>query len=586
MLVPRCNGAAFVEELFKALDDISSALRERIFGALRKLPLELRLIVDKVWLAEAEKSQPDWPRVIALFRQINRYGEKWNIPELRIAASKAVALVNDEYLNNQDAALAELDKARDTEHLDSYLLDDQRAATLFHAGRKGEALRSWEEAFARWPEAVEPHDATAGLSARIAGMAAADLGDWHEAAIWFGRGVAKVPTESFNLPLIAGLLTDAAFAYWRAAANEECLKALSHALVTVDKLPTGKQDLSAFKARKLFGHVLMWIDNSLYNIGHHQFVEPKAGLCSSPETAEKMRELPDNDPDVFPVMLLRIALRVGHDSGLLEWLQPRLEAMQSYAPRVLYRDALIRRALQRADVSELPRLVDDYLLESHEAREKLRPDHPGHGLTLPNRCEFPLNDAMLGATVFLSAMVALAGAGRSCLDCIVAWRANAQTLPARNPIEQWLQEVERVFHQNPALSEAMLRTGGRDRNEHLLAALHIATTSEASPAQLLRAHTFLLCEMPSMPWFLHIEQAFAQMITSGWHRAAKSPFALVNPRAGLGDLRKELDGQAPGLVKAARVIRAAIPLVGLRVHKQIIEQIQKYAGDKAGNSEE
>jgi hypothetical protein len=108
----------------------------------------------------------------------------------------------------------------------------------------------------------------------------------------------------------------------------------------------------------------------------------------------------------------------------------------------------------------------------------------------------------------------------------------------------------------------------------------------ASPAQLLRAHTFLLYEMPSVPWFLHIEQAFAQMVTSGWHRAAKSPLALVNPRAGLGDLRKELDGHTPGLVKAARVIRAAIPLVGLRVHKQIIEQIQKCAGDKAGNSEE
>src|SRR5438552_9920427 len=114
-----------------------------------------------------------------------------------------------------------------------------------------------------------------------------------------------------------------------------------------------------------------------------------------------MRELPDNDPDVFPVMLLRIALRVGHDSGVLEWLQPRLEAMQSSGPRVFYRDALIRRALQRAEVSELPRLVDDYLLQAREAREKLSPDHPGHGLTLPDRGEFPLNDAMLGATVFL-----------------------------------------------------------------------------------------------------------------------------------------------------------------------------------------
>ena len=75
--------------------------------------------------------------------------------------------------------------------------------------------------------------------------------------------------------------------------------AFSDALVSVDKLPPGKEDLNAFKARKLFGHGLMWVDNSLYNVDHRQFGEPKAGLCSNPEIPEKIRELPTVTPEFF-----------------------------------------------------------------------------------------------------------------------------------------------------------------------------------------------------------------------------------------------------------------------------------------------
>jgi hypothetical protein len=411
-------------------------------------------------------------------------------------------------------------------------------------------------------------------------MAAAGLGDWRRAALWFIRGLEKIPTDDINLPLRVGLLTDAAFAFWRAGADEECVKAFSDALVSVDKLPPGKEDLNAFKARKLFGHVLMWVDNSLYNVDHQQFGEPKAGLCSNPEIPEKIRELPDSDPEVFPVMLLRIALRLSQDDGVFEWLRPRLELTQSAAPRVFYRDTVLRRALQHGEVADLPRLADDYFCAMHEARASLSPDHPGRGVPLPDRSAFPLDDALLGATLFLSAMVALAGSGRSCLDCIAPWRVNARKVPAHAIIDQWLEHAERVFAEGTTVSEGILKTGGQTRNEYMLAALHIATAHEASPAQLLRAHCFLVCELPSVPWFAHIENAFATLVTNAWRRAAQSPFKLFNPRAGLLYLRQELDGDASGVKKAARVVLTAIPLVGLRVQSQLLEQIQKHAASQ------
>jgi len=578
MLVPRCDDMTFVDELLTALDTIPNTLRERIFAGLRKLPLELRMIIDKVWLAESERSEPAWTGCLALFRKANNYGKKWSIPELRVAAVKATALVRDEYLHDQNGALSELDHARDVEHLDSYVLDDQRASTLFHSGRSAEALEIWKNAFDRWPDAAEPHDTTAGFSARIAGIAAAGLDDWRQAAFWFLRGLEKTPTDDINLPLRVGLLTDAAFAFWRASAAGECVRAFSEALVLVDNLPAGKQDLSCFKARKNFGHVLMWVDNTLYGVDRQQFVEPRAGFCSNPETPEKIRELPDSDPDVFPVMLLRIALLLGQDEDVFEWLHPRLELIQSVAPRVFYRDTVLRRALQIAEVADLPRLADDHLHALHEARASLSLDHPGRTVPLPEQSAFPLNDGLVGATLFLSAMVALAGVGRSCLESITVWRINARTVAAHSTINEWLDYADNVLGEDLTISEATLQTGGKSRNEFMLAALHLATASESSPVQLLRAHCFLVCELPSVPWFLHIEDAFAAIVANGWRRVAQSPFRLFNPRAGLPSLQQELVGDSSGAKKAARIILAAIPLVDLRVHHQIVDQIKKRAG--------
>lgn len=573
MLVPRCESVAFLDELLDALDEIPATLRTRIFAGLRLLPLELRLLIDKVWLAESDRGEPDWPSCLATLRKAVTLGVKWEILDLAVAAVKALSLIQDEYLHDRTAALAELDRAAADLRLDSHLIDDQRALVLFHLGRHSEAISLWEKAFAQWPAVNEPHDSTPALAARFAGMAAAAGENWLLSGQWFRRGYESL-ARGGDQALAAGLLTDAAFAFWRGGAKAECVKAFGDALPIVDALPTGKQDLRAFKARKIFGHMLLWVDNSVYCVQHDQLSEPKAGLASDPEAREQFRDLPESDPEIFPVLLLRIALRFGCDTGLFEWLTPRLDAARSIAVRLMHRDLLVRRVLQRAELADLPRLASNYRGVADEGRAALPADHP-LSVSLASMAEFPRGDNLLGPALYALALVAHAARGGNCCECVERWSAASQGLPAAAGFGEWFREMAEALARDRTASDSILRAGGQTWEAYMLAALHLATAWDCSPAQLIRAHSFLLCELPVLPLFPHVETALVELVSSAWRRtSAKS----LIPDDG-GALLASCESPVAGAAKAARIVLCAITAVGMPAQPALIEKLKVLAGN-------
>ena len=262
-LVPRCENATVLNEIIVGLEGLTEPLRERILAALRRLPVETRSLVDKAWLHEADKTQPDWPHCLQVLQRVAEYGQRWNWPDLTIAAIRSRSMIHDENLHDQSAAICGLDRAEREFGLASHALADQRASVLFHEGRNAEALTWWELAFEHRPAPIEPHDSYAALSARLAGMAAAQIGHWQQSADWFRRGQASLHPGS-DKSLAAGLLTDAGYSYWRANRPADCVKAFAEAWVIVNKLPSGKSNLRAFRARKALGHALLWISNELF----------------------------------------------------------------------------------------------------------------------------------------------------------------------------------------------------------------------------------------------------------------------------------------------------------------------------------
>lgn len=580
-LVPRCENAARLDEIITALDHLDEPLRERILAALRRLPVETRALVEKAWVHEDDSQQPNWPHCLQVLQHVAECGQRWLWPELTAAAVRSRAMIYDENLHDPSAALAELDRAEREYSLPPPILAAQRASVLFHTGRHAEALAGWELAFAHCPAPVEPHDCYTALFARLAGMAAAQIGDWQRSADWFRHGQASM-LPGCDRPLDAGLLTDAGFSYWRANRPADCVKALADAWVVVDKLPSGKTNLRAFRARKALGHVLLWIRNELYEREHEDpRTEPQPGFASYPETQEFWRDEPEGDPEVLPMLLIGIAVRLGQDAGLLEWLSPRAQRAASSAVRTMFRQTLVHRAMRRCEVEELPRLESELRAEAFLAYDRQVSREPA--VPLPPRAmfeSFPLDAREIGAGIFLAAMISLAGAGQPCLKYLPTWQNAARALPHDQGLSAWLAELDQRFACTPEQSARVLKTSGVGWERNLTAALHLAASPGTAPSQLLGAHAILFDDLAHSLWRRDIEQGFFSLVAQGWRRAARNRWAFRYPQQ-VPAILAECDRGNAGLISAARLLNAALRAVDAPVGAEMRALIERYAAEGA-----
>ena len=576
-LVPRCENAAILDEIIVGLNGLAEPLRERILAALRRLPVETRSLVDKAWLHEADSPQPDWPRCLHVLQSVAEHGQRWRWPELTVAAVRSRSMIHDENLHDPSAAFVELDRAEREYDLAPHALADQRASVLFHAGRNAEALTWWELAFEHRPAPIEPHDCYTALFARLAGMAAARIDDWQQSANWFRRGQASLLPGS-DQPLAAGLFTDAGFSYWRANQPADCVKALADAWVVVDKLPPGKTNLRAFRARKAFGHTLLWIRNELYEREHEDSrTEPQPGFASYPETQDFWRDEPEGDPEVLPMLLIGIAVRLGQDTGLLECLPPRAQRAASPAVRSMFRETLIHRALRRCEVEELPRLeselrADAFLAYDHHANRE-------PAVPLPPRAmfeSFPLDAREIGAGIFLAAMISLAGAGQPCLKHLPTWQNAARRLSHDQGLSAWLDKLDQRFACTPEESAQILATSDVGWERNITAALHLATSPDTAPRRLLGAHAILFDDLAHSLWKRDLEYGFCALVAQGWRRAARNLWSFRYP-AQVPAVLAACDRENVGLVSAARVLYAAMRAVEAPVGPELRALIERYA---------
>ena len=381
-----------------------------------------------------------------------------------------------------------------------------------------------------------------------------------------------------NLPFAAGLLSDAAYSYWRANDAIECVKSLAEAWVIVDKLPVGKSDLEAFRARKSFGHIVLWISNVLYEREHEDpHAIPQAGFASYPEVQEHWRDLPEGNPEILPILLAGVAVRLKQDVGLLEWLAPRAAKVSAPGGQAMLRGILVRRAFLRCEVETLPILENDLRTATRSAFDDL----VNRGLVGADKSReelkhFPLNSKGFGADVFLTAMVVLAGAGRSCLQHIDVWQSVASTLPNSTDLKEWLQQAASWFENTCPESEQTLRSANVSWAQKMATALQLATCIDTTPTQLIGAHCILFDNISHSVWLRDVEDAFASIVVRGWQRAAKNRWMFRFPQQ-VPDILKQCDSGESGLKKIARVLNAAIRSAPCSISSDLRQLIQTYA---------
>jgi hypothetical protein len=235
------------------------------------------MILDRVWLTEGNAATPDWPACRDALERTYALGRRLALPDLAQHAARQIARLVDENLKDPSEALRLAD-AMKAEVGTSPAQDDGRATILLPKGDNADALAIWRELLPHWAPRDE-FDIRQTFSNRLAAIAAANLGQWAEAANWLRRArelAGNVARPTYE----PGLLVDEGFARWKAGDNRGALECLGQGLTAIDRLPPDNVDAEIFSLRKRAGHTLMWIASIAASRSTGEFAEPPAACCS------------------------------------------------------------------------------------------------------------------------------------------------------------------------------------------------------------------------------------------------------------------------------------------------------------------
>jgi hypothetical protein len=100
-----------LEEIFADLDRLSDAERTLWLEAFESNPADYSILVNPAWTAEARRNELNAADAAERYKRMALLAQKWRFRALAIQCHVARAVMFDEYMNGESAALAALDEA-------------------------------------------------------------------------------------------------------------------------------------------------------------------------------------------------------------------------------------------------------------------------------------------------------------------------------------------------------------------------------------------------------------------------------------------------------------------------------------------
>lgn len=571
----RCTSTEFLDELLTALETTEPDLRGRILiGFGGGGGIGARVAFDQTLFAEADRDVPDWENFLRVFERAFALGQKWESQPLATAAMRGICVVLDEYVKDHRAAHEALDRMSANGKLATYAMHDRRASIFFSETKYAAAEEQWQLALANWPRQLAPFDKGAAFAARSAGISAARQERWIEASNWFKEIIERLPKTN-ETAFMAGAHADSGYCLWKVGKTSEAIASLIEAWRLVDMLPLGKEDLEAFITRKTVGHVIAWIHGRVTKEWTVNLHEPLAGICSSAERPEKMREFPETDSGIIWLMLMRLerVLNAGiraAELGRKPGIGTTNPATQSVA---LVEE--ITQALAAGNVAIFPAKVIA-LARAINLAAALAPGPLAAAATCVAPEVFHGAEALRGTPVFLAGLVAANAQGRGWRATLTDWRSS---LPkdAGAGWCGWFDNIARILDGSVIDAASLTRRPGDDWAGSMLAAWHLMISEEASPDDVFIAHARWLSEVGVSPWLRETGAAFCQQVEVAWARIILTPALLRQPRLSVPAIRTVCDEEKRDLAKAARILLAAFPAVSTRITSEMEDRIRKLA---------
>jgi hypothetical protein len=247
-----------LEELFRLLADIDPTRRRSWFAAATTLLGGPPLFIQSVWSRLAMAGKLDAAAAVGAYRRLAVLAEGWQESIAAVECHRAAAILLDEYLNDREGALDQLNAAAAL-HPSDRGLARTRAGVLAHAGRHEEASKVLAELL---PDYSVEEPLERSLMLQAAAISSAKTGAHRKAAALFLQAhSASEGVTSLEPGIRVGLLCDAAVEFGAVEDWPAALAALAEAHLDAEALVGDGSDRS-WIAIQAVSQVAQWLNAS------------------------------------------------------------------------------------------------------------------------------------------------------------------------------------------------------------------------------------------------------------------------------------------------------------------------------------
>ena len=550
--------APFLSNLIDALDELPSKTRTLLLADFEEDTVDSRLLIDAVWLAEANLENPDWRRCLQAFDKVIEKAIAWGYPHLAAAAAKDTAIIHDECLDSPDDAHSVL---RDIIAKVGTLpvVEEEQANVYFGQQHYKEALSIYERILPEWKPPSEKLGIGPLEEYRRAAICAAELNDWEKAAALFKDGAKRTQRIEKSERYI-GLYADAGFSQFRTGNMLESIKLLNLALEEFEKLPQDNGDAKYITLKKCLVVIIEWIAKYPSEKKPSESLKLPPGLCSNPEPNEKILSLPDVTIGDAWSHLAQVEYRFGHGSTALEhalrisdrdtnptlsFSLSLLEAQHNFRNKAF--DNLPQRIHQ---------LVNAYSLMQEHSQTEERIGTKGTD-SVPFADLSSVASVKDIVVVLVTALLVGLRTSTNVQPLLVKWRFNSSELPIKENLTLALDLIESMLSGDLTNAVTVMNTPDAQHENRLAAALRVVHSTRTRLGDLFCAHAFIATSLIGNRFEDPVLDDVAELFSSQWLEKIRFRSILKSPTTTVPEIERACKSSETGKKKIGQILIAA-----------------------------
>jgi energy-coupling factor transporter ATP-binding protein EcfA2 len=582
--IARPASVRFLDELLDALEqDAPDTVRERMLAGLRANGTLVGMFLDAVWVEESKSPSPNWPNCVRVFEKCIALALRWKVSELIYSAARGIAIIRDEYQNDERGALAVLDQCAPREEPLSITIENARATVLLHMKDYGAALACWERILPIWQNPPTTEDTAVLFALNKAGKAAARGGDWKKAVTLFTDGASRAALLNQHAQA-SGFHADAAWALWKAGEHHQSFRLLSETFKSVEELPPPQITPYTAKVQKSFGHILVCIKREIEQENYGEFGEPPPGLASDPDASGKWQS-----PSMLwcLVFLAEIECYLKLEPVVFPQARTRVAVFRSPLIRCLITELEVRYAFRTLQIEKLPQI--GHGMEASYLASKVQKEKGRSGFEETDEQLFSVGPTeqsqSIMPTMLSQALIASLAGVSTPTKLIESWRENSSGLPGYTWMNGWLESAKRAFVVSAHEALEMMGDNNLPSEIRLLAAARLMSDQDAGVDRMFNAQIWIAdwLGQSKMFWNYDVMNRFASHLANIWKKQCATKATLRNPRLTVPAIERECDGNDEGIAKAAKILLAAANAVTIQMTDEVRKRLQVLATDGAVN---